>query len=120
MPVVSDECVAFLRRQAMELDLPIHIYELEAGKPIVIITWLGEEPGLPSILLNSHMDVVPVYDVGLFLCHCQDSVARYLRILHYSNVSILIAEAKELHATCLPTSVIFLRKKTSTDGVPST
>jgi aminoacylase len=48
----------------MELDLPIKIYELAAGKPIVIITWLGEEPDLPSIMLNSHMDVVPVYEVG--------------------------------------------------------
>jgi hypothetical protein len=50
----------------MELDLPIQIYELGAGKPIVIITWLGEEPGLHSIMLNSHMDVVPVYEVGFF------------------------------------------------------
>jgi aminoacylase len=31
-----------------------------AGKPIVILTWEGSEPGLPSILLNSHIDVVPV------------------------------------------------------------
>lgn len=28
-------------------------------KPIIQITWLGTEPKLPSILLNSHMDVVP-------------------------------------------------------------
>jgi aminoacylase len=67
VPVVSDECVAFFRRQAVELDLPIQIYEMAAGKPIVIITLLGEEPGLPSLMLNSHMDVVPVYEVGLFL-----------------------------------------------------
>jgi acetylornithine deacetylase/succinyl-diaminopimelate desuccinylase-like protein len=64
---VSDECVAFLRRQAAELDLPIQVHELATDKPIVIITWLGEEPALPSIMLNSHMDVVPVCEVGLFL-----------------------------------------------------
>lgn len=31
-------------------------------KPIVILTWEGTEPLLPSILLNSHMDVVPVFE----------------------------------------------------------
>jgi aminoacylase len=64
---VSDKCVTFLRRQAKDLDLPIQVLEMAAGKPIVIITWLGEEPTLPSVMLNSHMDVVPVYEVGLFL-----------------------------------------------------
>lgn len=34
------------------------------GKPIVIITWLGQKPELSSILLTSHMDVVPVYSVS--------------------------------------------------------
>lgn len=35
------------------------------GKPIVVITWLGQKPELTSILLNSHMDVVPVYPVNI-------------------------------------------------------
>ncbi len=30
------------------------------GKPAIIMTWIGSEPELPSILLNSHTDVVPV------------------------------------------------------------
>ncbi len=30
------------------------------GKPIVIATWRGTDSSLPSILLNSHYDVVPV------------------------------------------------------------
>lgn len=30
-------------------------------KPIFIITWEGTEPSLPTIVLNSHMDVVPVF-----------------------------------------------------------
>jgi len=34
------------------------------GKPIVIITWVGQKPELSSILLTSHMDVVPVYSVS--------------------------------------------------------
>lgn len=31
------------------------------SNPVVVITWTGLVPDLPSILLNSHMDVVPVY-----------------------------------------------------------
>ena len=30
-------------------------------KPIVVMTWTGTEPSLPSIVLNSHTDVVPVF-----------------------------------------------------------
>ena len=26
-----------------------------------MMTWVGAKPDLPSIMLNSHMDVVPVY-----------------------------------------------------------
>lgn len=40
------------------------VYHPTAGrtdKPIVVLTWLGAEPQLPSVLLNSHMDVVPVF-----------------------------------------------------------
>lgn len=28
------------------------------SKPVVVLTWLGLDPKLPSIMLNSHMDVV--------------------------------------------------------------
>lgn len=34
--------------------------DLEPGHPIVISTWAGRDPTLPSVLLNSHLDVVPV------------------------------------------------------------
>ena len=30
----------------------------------VVITWKGKEPDLPSIMLNSHIDVVPVFPVS--------------------------------------------------------
>lgn len=56
-----DECVEFLKRQANELQLPVVVHEIMPGKPVVVITWKGMEPQLPAILLNSHMDVVPVY-----------------------------------------------------------
>merc|ERR1712150_28417 len=31
------------------------------GKPIFIMTWPGTDPEIPSLLLNSHTDVVPVF-----------------------------------------------------------
>ncbi|KAK9680375.1 Peptidase family M20/M25/M40 [Popillia japonica] len=57
-----DDCVKFLEKQAKSLDLPIQSYSVVTGKPIVIITWTGTEPNIPSVMLNSHMDVVPVYE----------------------------------------------------------
>ncbi|XP_037045175.1 aminoacylase-1-like isoform X4 [Bradysia coprophila] len=56
-------CVEFLRRQAKSLDLPISVYYPGDEKnPVIIISWEGSQPELPSILLNSHMDVVPVFE----------------------------------------------------------
>lgn len=57
-----DECVAFLRAQAVSLNLPVRVLEVVAKKPIVLMTWQGQDPSLPSIILNSHMDVVPVFE----------------------------------------------------------
>ncbi|XP_076300191.1 aminoacylase-1 [Lasioglossum baleicum] len=57
-----DECVNFLQKQAKSLDLPLKIYYAHPNKPIVVLTWIGTDPSKPSILLNSHMDVVPVFE----------------------------------------------------------
>ncbi|EDW42720.1 aminoacylase-1 [Drosophila sechellia] len=55
-------CVEFLRRQANLMDLPMKVYYPANEKnPVVVLTWKGLNPELPSILLNSHMDVVPVF-----------------------------------------------------------
>ncbi|KAJ0175490.1 hypothetical protein K1T71_008649 [Dendrolimus kikuchii] len=51
--------VDFIRRQAGELGLPFTVFETAGGMPICIITLKGKEPNLPSIMLNTHMDVVP-------------------------------------------------------------
>ncbi|XP_013193618.1 aminoacylase-1 [Amyelois transitella] len=56
------ECLTYLRGQASELGLPVQVFEPVAKKPILVMTWEGLEPTLPSILLNSHMDVVPVFE----------------------------------------------------------
>ncbi|XP_044728664.1 aminoacylase-1-like [Chrysoperla carnea] len=55
-------CVDFITGQAKELGLPIKVHEFVKGKPIVVISWEGTNPNLPSILLNGHMDVVPVVE----------------------------------------------------------
>ncbi|EDW03378.1 GH11206 [Drosophila grimshawi] len=55
-------CLEFLRRQATQLELPIAVYyPLDAANPVAVISWQGLEPQLPALLLNSHMDVVPVF-----------------------------------------------------------
>lgn len=51
----------FLVKMAGELGLPVRVIECVKGKPIILITWKGSQPELPSVLLNSHTDVVPVY-----------------------------------------------------------
>ena len=37
--------------------------QLSSGFPVVVMSWLGSNPSLQSIMLNSHMDVVPVFPV---------------------------------------------------------
>lgn len=64
---ISDECVEFITRQAQSLDLPVKIYHVHPKKPIVVLTWVGTDPTKQSILLNSHMDVVPVFEVSILI-----------------------------------------------------
>uniref|UniRef100_A0A2A4K8E3 N-acyl-aliphatic-L-amino acid amidohydrolase n=1 Tax=Heliothis virescens TaxID=7102 RepID=A0A2A4K8E3_HELVI len=51
--------VDFWIRQAIEIGIPYAVYS-PAGKPIFVATVEGTDPSLPSIMLNSHMDVVKV------------------------------------------------------------
>ncbi|XP_017046431.1 aminoacylase-1-like [Drosophila ficusphila] len=56
-------CVEFLKRQAKSLDLPVEvIYPVNEQNPVVVLKWQGSQPELPSIILNSHTDVVPVFE----------------------------------------------------------
>lgn len=56
-----DGCIDFLKKQSESLGLPYKIFSVVPKKPIFVITWKGKEPNLPAVLLNSHMDVVPVF-----------------------------------------------------------
>lgn len=66
---ISGGCVEFLKKMAGELGLPVVVYEFVPNKPVVVMTWVGEQPDEPSILLNSHIDVVPVNEVSLRRIH---------------------------------------------------
>ena len=44
---------AWLRR------LDVELLEYAPRKPLVLMTWAGRDASLPSIMLNSHTDVVP-------------------------------------------------------------
>uniref|UniRef100_A0A671YEL4 N-acyl-aliphatic-L-amino acid amidohydrolase n=1 Tax=Sparus aurata TaxID=8175 RepID=A0A671YEL4_SPAAU len=56
-----DAALRFLDRMAEELGLPIKKIEVCPGRVVAIMTWEGTNPSLKSILLNSHTDVVPVF-----------------------------------------------------------
>ncbi|XP_073828399.1 aminoacylase-1B [Musca autumnalis] len=55
-------CVDFLRKQAESLGMQMRIhYPVNKDNPVVVLSWPGSDTSLPAILLNSHMDVVPVF-----------------------------------------------------------
>lgn len=52
----------FLKRLGEDLGLHVQIeYPVTQAKPLVILSMIGTQPELKSIILNSHMDVVPVF-----------------------------------------------------------
>ncbi|KAJ3677663.1 hypothetical protein LUZ60_003387 [Juncus effusus] len=53
------KAAAFLISQAESIGLESQILEFASGKPLVLLKWPGKKSHLPSILLNSHTDVVP-------------------------------------------------------------
>eukprot|EP00898_Chlorokybus_atmophyticus_P002345 jgi/Chlat1/3110/Chrsp21S03393 len=54
-----DKAADFILKQAAELGLSAERRDFVPGKPVLLLTWLGSDPSLPCVLLNSHMDVVP-------------------------------------------------------------
>ncbi|XP_048449552.1 aminoacylase-1 [Rhincodon typus] len=57
-----DGAIKFLERMSVELDLPLKKIEVHPGRTVVVISWEGTDPKLKSVLLNSHTDVVPVFE----------------------------------------------------------
>nr|XP_006631117.1 PREDICTED: aminoacylase-1 [Lepisosteus oculatus] len=56
-----DAALKFLDRVAGELELPMRTVEVCPNRIVAIVTWEGTDPRLRSVLLNSHTDVVPVF-----------------------------------------------------------
>ena len=56
-----DSAIVFLKKIIDEIGLDNKTIAPDAKRPILIATWKGLDPSLPTILLNSHTDVVPVY-----------------------------------------------------------
>ncbi|PVV04243.1 hypothetical protein BB560_001259 [Smittium megazygosporum] len=56
------ECAEFLVNQAKEIGLEYKVIEPVKGKPIVILTLPGTDSSLKSVMLNCHIDVVPVFE----------------------------------------------------------
>ena len=42
--------------------------QCKPDKPVFVMTWEGKNPKLASVLLNSHIDVVPVFPVSVNGC----------------------------------------------------
>ncbi|KAL1337029.1 hypothetical protein HN51_031479 [Arachis hypogaea] len=51
--------VSYLISQAESLALRYQTLYFSPNKPLLLLTWQGTDPSLPSILLNSHLDSVP-------------------------------------------------------------
>ncbi|KAL8159254.1 hypothetical protein V2J09_000791 [Rumex salicifolius] len=51
--------VAFLQSQAQSIGIQTQILEFVPSKPVVLLTWPGSLPSLPSVMFNSHLDSVP-------------------------------------------------------------
>lgn len=56
-----DEVVVFLENLAKDVDIQCRTLEVHPGRVVVIMTIPGSDPSLPSIMLNSHTDIVPVF-----------------------------------------------------------
>uniref|UniRef100_A0A8C5AX89 N-acyl-aliphatic-L-amino acid amidohydrolase n=1 Tax=Gadus morhua TaxID=8049 RepID=A0A8C5AX89_GADMO len=89
-----DAALRFLDRIAEELDLPMKKIELFPRRVLSIMTWEGTNPALKSILLNSHTDVVPVYQV----CHANCPYPEHLALCSQDWNKVYIQAIRRLKA----------------------
>ncbi|XP_047990463.1 LOW QUALITY PROTEIN: aminoacylase-1-like [Leguminivora glycinivorella] len=104
-----DDTINFLTAQATAMGLP-QKHVLSPNNPVLLITWEGLQPELPSILLNSHMDTVPVegtWKHAPFAAEIEDGNIygrgtqdmKSASIQHLEAVRALIAKGKRLKRT---------------------
>ncbi|KAI5630648.1 peptidase family m20/M25/M40 domain-containing protein [Phthorimaea operculella] len=51
--------VEFWKARAAEEKVDLCVHEFTPGYPVIVIRWPGADSSVTSIMLNSHMDVVP-------------------------------------------------------------
>jgi len=56
-----EPAVEFLCKLAADVGLECKVVRVMPNRPVVVMTLIGKDKSLPSILLNSHIDVVPVF-----------------------------------------------------------
>lgn len=61
-PNYESVCV-FFKAQAEQDGLSYKRITLPSGHPVIVITYAGADPSLPSLILNHHMDVVPAPNI---------------------------------------------------------
>jgi len=62
-----EDSISWIKEQASSIGLEYNAVEFPPpGEFAIWLTWRGRDPSLPSILLNSHIDVVPVDEVNVF------------------------------------------------------
>ena len=44
------------------------VKECVDDKPVLVMTWVGQDPSLPTVMLNSHTDVVPGLAFEWIIC----------------------------------------------------
>ncbi|XVF64713.1 hypothetical protein PTKIN_Ptkin09bG0189500 [Pterospermum kingtungense] len=54
-----EDPISFLISQANTVGLKTQTLEFTPSKPVLLLTWPGSNPSLPSLLFNSHLDSVP-------------------------------------------------------------
>jgi acetylornithine deacetylase/succinyl-diaminopimelate desuccinylase-like protein len=58
-----DECGQWILNELRLIEFnPQILIESISHKPIIVGSWLGSNPEIPAIILNSHYDVVPVFN----------------------------------------------------------
>ncbi len=99
--LVSD----FLLSQATSVGLEARSWEFVKEKPVILLSWNGTHPSLPSLLLNSHTDVVPAQKEK-WIYHPFSAIQVHMMLRHLATVrnpSTVSEYSKEekLDLTCL-------------------
>ncbi|KAJ8618934.1 hypothetical protein MRB53_015120 [Persea americana] len=112
--------ISFLTTQALSIGLETLTLEFTPSKPVLLLTWRGRDPSLPSLLLNSHLDSVPAEpskwshppfsahfdsDGRIFARGAQDDKCigiQYLEALRNLRSSSSFSPLRTIHVSFLP------------------